>query len=204
MKYVSALAVLLGLLAVNPAAMAAPDSKAYKIDPSHTRVLFFVDHFGLVKMPGHAQGISGQIDFNFKAVEASKVDLTIDAKKLGMDFQPLDDKLQGKEFFNTDQFPTMTFKSTKIVKTGVESARMTGDFTLLGVTRPVTLEVKFNGRKWNKYMGLESAGFSATGQLRRSDFGMKSYLPDIGDVVPLSIIVEADEIRPEAAIPHGK
>lgn len=185
---------VLALCAATPSWAAV---KAFTIDPAHTRVIFAVSHLGVIDFPGHAHNITGRIDFDLKNAENSSVDLTIDATQIGMDHKVLDEKLQGKEFFNTAKFPTMTFKSTHIHQIGLEAAKITGDFTMLGVTRPVTLDVHFNGRKWNKYMKREAAGFTATGSLRRSDFGMKSYLPDIGDLVTLQIVVEAHEIRPE-------
>lgn len=175
---------------------AAEQVKEYRIDSDHTRVLFFVDHLGLSKLPGQFNGVSGKILFNLTHAESSQADIRIDATKLSMGQAALDKKLQGNEFFNTAKFPHITFKSTSIKKHSIAHGTIKGDLTLLGVTRPVTLDVAFNGRKWNHFAGAEFAGFSAKTRLRRSDFGMTAYLPEIGDEITLVIEVEAREVRP--------
>lgn len=175
---------------------AAPETKTYRIDTDHTRVLFFVNHLGLSKVPGQFNGISGTIEFNFANNEASSVDVSIDATKLSMGQDALDKKLQSKDYFNTAKYPVITFKSTDINRQSVAQGQIIGNLTLLGVTKRVTLDVTFNGRKWNRFAGAEFAGFSARTKIRRSDFGLRTLLPEIGDEVELRIEVEAREVRP--------
>lgn len=175
---------------------AAPETKTYRIDGDHTRVMFFVNHLGLSKFPGQFNGVSGTIEFNFANNEASTVDVSIDATKLSMGQAALDTKLQGKDYFNTAKFPVITFKSTELRRQSVAQGQIVGNLTLLGVTKRVTLDVVFNGRKWNRFANAEFAGFSARTKIRRSEFGLRTLLPEVGDEVELRIEVEAREVRP--------
>ncbi len=177
-------------------AWSAPETKTYRIDPDHTRVMFFVNHLGLSKFPGQFNGISGTIEFNFANNEASSADISIDATKVSMGQAALDQKLQGKDYFNTAKHPVITFKTIELRRQSIAQGQIIGNLTLLGVTKKVTLEGVFKGRTWNRFANAEVAGFSARAKIRRSEFGMRTMLPDIGDEVELRIEVEAKEVRP--------
>jgi polyisoprenoid-binding protein YceI len=181
--------LLLALGSVWPA-FAAP-LPLYDLDPAHTRVTYRVSHLGFSMMPGTMHDIKGTVAFDPERVEESMLDVTINAKAITMNHGVLDEKLQGKEFFNTVQFPEITFKSTKVERKGTAKGTVTGNLTFLGVTKPVTLKVTFNKKAFSKYTGGDVVGFSASGKINRSDFGMKAYLPDVGDQVTLYIEAEA-------------
>lgn len=130
----------------------------------------------------------------------SKVDVTIKTASIEMDDQKWNDHLKNADFFNVEQYPEMTFKSTNVEVTGENTANVTGDLTLLGVTKPVTLNVTHNKTGAHPMNGKSGIGFSATGTLKRSDFGMNYGLPAVGDDVELRIEVEAyDETSAETA-----
>jgi polyisoprenoid-binding protein YceI len=169
----------------------AAHAETYHIDKDHTRVIYFVKHLGFSNFMGHFNDISGDIDFKQSNPEASKINVTINAKSVSMDTKVLDEHLQGADYFNTDKFPTITFKSTAITKTGKDTGTMTGNVTLLGVTKPVTLEIKFNQEGFNGFAKAAAVGFSAKGKISRSDFGMKTLVPLVSDQVDLLIEVEA-------------
>jgi polyisoprenoid-binding protein YceI len=171
--------------------VSAANAATYTLDKDHTRVIYFVSHLGFSNFMGHFNDISGTVDFNPSKAEASKVDVTINAKSVSMDTKVLDEHLQGKDYFNTDQFPTIVFKSTGITKTGTDTGKMTGNVTLLGVTKPMTLDVKLNKKGFNEFAKAAAVGFSATGTIKRSDFGMKTLVPLVSDDVTLRIEVEA-------------
>jgi polyisoprenoid-binding protein YceI len=183
--------VLSLLLVLAPAAPLAAHAEVYHIDKDHTRVIYFVKHLGFSNFMGHFNDISGNIEFKQSNPEASKIDVTINAKSVSMDTKTLDEHLQGADYFNTDKFPTITFKSTSIRKTGNDTGTMIGNVTLLGVTKPVTLDIKFNQAGFNTFAKAAEIGFSATGKLSRSDFGMKMLVPMVSDEVDLRIEVEA-------------
>jgi polyisoprenoid-binding protein YceI len=163
----------------------------YEIEPGHTRVNYKISHLGYSYMPGTFNDIKGTIHFDDAKVEESSVNVTIATKSVTMDHDVLDGKLLSETFFNAEKYPTITFKSVKVEKTGDDRGSVTGDLTLLGVTKPVTLKVKFNKKAVNPYVKAEMVGFSAWGQIKRSDFGMSAYLPDVGDEVFFSIQAEA-------------
>ncbi len=181
--------IIILFLSLSTAAWA--NAPLYEIDPSHTRVLYGISHLGYSQMPGSFNDIKGTLRFDPERAETSEVDITINAKSVSMYHDVLDKKLLGKDFFNTDKFPKITFKSTEVKITDRDRGEVTGDLTFLGVTKPVTLKVKFNKKGFNEYAGAEMVGFSARGKIKRSDFGMDGYLPHIGDDVSLRIEVEA-------------
>jgi polyisoprenoid-binding protein YceI len=187
MKNVKALLAVL-LLSSAPA-IAAPVE--YELDAAHTQVFFAVNHLGFSNSHGRFLDFTGGFTFDEAAPEASTVDVSIDTDSLDMASERWEDHLKGPDFFNVEKFPKMTFKGTKIEKTGEKTGKLTGDLTLLGVTKPVTLDVTFNKAGEHPMMKTPWAGFSARGTLKRSEFGMNYGLPNVADDVSLIIEVEA-------------
>jgi len=174
--------------AVSPA-FAAPVS--YKIDPAHTAVAFIVNHVGFSNVIGRFNTVGGEVSFDKDAVEKSTVTVTIDTTSVDTNHAKRDEHLRSPDFFNAKEFPKMTFKSTKIEKTGDKTGKLHGDLTMLGVTKPVVLDVTFNKDGVSPASKLETAGFSARGTVKRTEFGMKYGAPAIGDDIQLLIEVEA-------------
>ncbi|PWC88457.1 hypothetical protein TSH100_07865 [Azospirillum sp. TSH100] len=176
-------------LSMGAPAFAAPVS--YKIDPAHTAVAFIVNHVGFSNVIGRFNTVGGDVTFDKDAVEKSVVTVTIDTTSVDTNHAKRDEHLRSPDFFNAKEFPKMTFKSTKIEKTGDKTGKLHGDLTLLGVTKPVVLDVTFNKDGVSPASKLETAGFSARGTVKRTDFGMKYGAPAIGDDIQLLIEVEA-------------
>jgi polyisoprenoid-binding protein YceI len=188
MKRIFALALCAFLFASAGAQAAAADR--YKFDPAHTQVLFSIEHMGLSRPFGRFDKTDGGYTFDPADVEHSTVEATIDVNSLDMGLDKWNEHLKSKDFFNAAQFPTMTFKSTKIEKTGEKTGKLTGDLTLLGVTKPVTLDVTYFKTAPHPMNKNLMSGFTAQGTLKRSDFGMGAYIPMVGDDVTLMINVE--------------
>jgi polyisoprenoid-binding protein YceI len=171
----------------------AATSKAadYTIDPTHSHVLFTIDHLGFAKMVGLFSDFSGNISFDANNVPASKVNVTIKADSLQTQLAARDKDLKGADWFNVTEFPEMTFVGTDFAKKDDHTGTLTGKLTLHGITKPVTLNVVVNKVGQNPLDKIDSAGFSARGTFKRSDFGMKTYLGAIGDDVDLIIEIEA-------------
>lgn len=187
------LAVLLVL--VSSAALAAPES--YTIDPYHTYPNFSVDHQGIATMHGRFDKSSGKITLD-KAGKTASIDLTIEAASLntgdndkGSRTRSRDEHLRSADFFNVAEFPRITFKSTKVAFAGDNPSKIEGNLTLLGVTKPVTLDVVRFKCNPPTGTGRERCGGNATGTIKRSDFGMKYAIPGIQDEIKLDIMVEA-------------
>ena len=118
--------------------------------------------------------------------------MTIKTASVDTHFAQRNKDLMSPDFLNVTEFPEMTFKSTSIEKTGDKTGRVTGDLTLLGVTKPVTMDVTFNKVAPNPYnYNKPTAGFEAHTVIKRSDFGMKADIPNIGDEVDISIKSQA-------------
>lgn len=162
----------------------------YEFDKLHTQILFFVDHFGFSKSEGEFLNFVGKFSFDENDFEKSKVDLTIFTDSLDMDDGKWNQKMKGKKYFNTGRFPTISFTSTMIRQVDAKNAVVHGNLTLLDQTRPVAVHMTFNKVGLNLASGKKTAGFSGHASLRRSDFGMGSYLKYIGDEVEIRLEVE--------------
>jgi polyisoprenoid-binding protein YceI len=195
------LAGAIGFAAASVASLAAVTAEAadtFVIDPVHTNILFIANHLGYSRMIGQFQEFSGEFSFDEQAVENSAVAVTVNTASVDTDDQARDDHLRSPDFFNAAEFPEMTFASTGIEQTGDKTGKITGDLTLLGVTKPVTLDVTFNQKAPHplpQYSGVEVAGFSATTTIKRSDFGMSTFVPAIGDEIEIILEVEGTQAK---------
>ncbi len=165
----------------------------YRFDPVHTQILFSVSHLGFSHPTGRLHVKSGFIHFDDGDWPASKVDVTIDTASLDMGDGAWNAKVRSWELLDADKHPAAQFVSTAVEKTAERSGVVHGKLTLLGVTRPLDLAITFNRAGVDSYSLKYTAGFSATATLKRSDFGMKKYLPDVGDQIDIRI--EAEGLR---------
>ncbi len=189
------LSALLLSAAITAPAMAAPQT--FTFDKLHTQIQFSVEHMGFSHPMGKFLGFDGSFVFDETNPAAGSTSVTIDTNSLNMDDAKWDEHLKSADMFNVAKYPSMTFKSTKVELTGSKTAKMTGDLTLLGVTKPVTLDVTFNACGEHPMSHLYTCGFDASGTLKRSDFGMTYALPMVSDDVGLHITVEAS-VQPPA------
>lgn len=162
----------------------------YEFDKSHTSILFFISHLGYSQTVGKFTEFDGHFTFDQQKPETSSVDVTLKPAGIRTSSTALDEHLQNKDFFNTAQFPDIRFKSTAVKVTGENTGEVTGDVTLLGVTKPVVLNVRFNKADVHPKTQDFIAGFSAEATLKRSDFGMVYGIPMVGDEVKLVIETE--------------
>lgn len=160
---------------------------SYKVEPNHTQVLFSVSHFGFTKFSGFFSGASGTLQLDPANPAADKLDVSVPVQSVLTTSSKLDDELKGDQWFDAAKFPTATFTSKKITPSGNGTASIAGDLTLHGVTKPITLNARFVGAGVNPLSKAETVGFQATGTIKRSDFGVKTYVPLVGDEVQLNI-----------------
>lgn len=197
---IAASLLLGGTAAFAPAS--AQDMTAYKdmpagvyaVDKTHASLTWKVSHAGLSNYTARFKSFDAEIKFDPKDVTKSTVTATIDPRTLETDYVATAEKdfnknlVEEDKWFNAKQFPKISFKSTRIEKTGDNTGKMHGDLTFLGVTKPVTLDVTFNGAyAVQPFSQKPTLGFSATGKIKRSDWGMETYVPMIGDEVALQI-----------------
>ena len=174
------------------APIAAPDFAAvqpgdYAVEPTHTRILFSLSHLGFSTWYGDFSHAGGAAKIDPAHPAASSVEVSVPIASISTTNTTLDEELKGADWFDAAKFPTMTFKSRQISVTGPNQGQIVGDLTLHGVTRPVTLHVKFHGAGANPLSHAYTAGFDATGVIKRGDFGVTKYLPMVGDDVTLII-----------------
>lgn len=182
-------------LALPLAAVAAPES--YTIDPFHTYVHFEVDHIGgLSRMRGRFDKTTGKFTLD-QAAKTGSLDVTVQTASIttgdndrGSRPRSRDEHLRTPDFFNVAEFPTMTFKSTRVVFRGDNPGTIEGSVTLLGVTKPVTLNVERWRCMLHPVRKKDLCGGNASGVMKRSDFGMKFGIPSVGDELVLWIEVE--------------
>lgn len=181
----------LAVFAISAAfALPAAAADSYTIDPSHTYPSFEINHLGFSTMRGTFDATSGSVTLD-PAAKSGSIEISIDTASIDTGHAKRDEHLKTDEFFNVAKFPSMTYKSTRLKFNGDKLAGADGELTLLGVTRPVSLAVtSFNcgPHPMNK---KPVCGANATATIKRSEFGMKTYVPAVGDEVKISIEVEA-------------
>lgn len=177
----------------------------YTLDPDHTTVIFKVDHIGLSNFTAQFRKMKGTLLLDPAAPEKASLAVEIDAASLDTKTNPklaFDKEMTGKSWLDARAFPKITFVSSSVVMTGEDTALVTGDLTLHGVTHRQTLNVKFNGGYGPGAVDPAGSriGFSATGSLNRSDFGVSYGVPaegsrlGVGDEV--KIIIETEFTQP--------
>lgn len=192
MKKIVTLAALFASLAAPAFAQIATDpakfdAGTFTIEPEHTRVRFDVTHFGFTKYDGEFRKVSGMLTLDPAKPDDATVDIKIATDSVLVPNAKLKDELVGAQWLDAAKFPEITFKSTKVVKTGAGTADVTGDFTLHGVTKPLVLKVKFNAAGMSPVSKRYTTGFEAHGMIMRTDFGVKTFAPMISDAVDLDV-----------------
>ena len=163
----------------------------YKIDTqgAHAFIQFKIQHLGFSWLLGRFNTFDGEFVLDQKNIENSKVKVTIDVASVDSNHGERDKHLRGKDFFEVEKYPEATFVSTRVEKTGEKTAKITGDFTLKGVTKPVTLDAEYIGGGKDPWGGYRQ-GFEATTQLKLKDFGIDYNLGPASEVVDIYISVE--------------
>lgn len=141
------------------------------IDPDHTVAAFSIRHMMIAHVRGQCNKVNGTLHLDADDMTRSSVDVTIDVKGLTTGIRKRDEHLQSADFFDAENHPVITFKSTRVELTGINSCRATGDLTIRGITRPVLLDVDFTGPIKSPY-GETSMGFSARTEINRYDFNV--------------------------------
>jgi polyisoprenoid-binding protein YceI len=171
----------------------APDklrAGAYRLDPDHATVLFEVDHLGFSGYIGRFNTLDATLDFDPQAPQASLLDVSVDAASVDTPSDKLDAMLRGGQMFDVAKNPLLRFRSTGITVTGATTGAVTGVLTMNGISKPVTLEVTFNGGAPSRFTGKYTLGFAARSHLKRSDWGLTGWLPAVGDDVIVTIRAE--------------
>ena len=165
-------------------------SGKYALDSSHGYITFTYSHLGFSNPRLGFNSFDTVLDLDTGNPENSTVAVTIDATSIDSRVAEFNEHLNGADFFNTAEYPTITFKSTKVTATGDNTFDVTGDLTILGTTKPVTLATTINKAGNHPLRNVPTVGVSASTKLMRSEWGLGAYVPAVSDEVELSIEVE--------------
>ena len=191
------LALAAALASASVVSFAAPVT--YKMDPNHTDVIASWSHFGFSNPIAHFGQVDGAIVYDAANVGQSSVNVTIPLAGLNAHVEAFNEHLRSADFFDAEQFPTITFKSTRVEAAGDRKLRVFGDLTVHGVTRPVVLDTTINKIGEQPMAKRAAAGFDATTTIKRSDFGVGKFAPNVSDEVTIRITTEALVPKPAAA-----
>ena len=188
--------IAFGFAVILAATSAQAQSTTWQLDPAHSNAQFSVRHLGISNVQGEFTKVSGTVQLDDQDISKSTVTANIDVASLDTRVQQRDNDLKSDHFFDAAKYPIITFQSTKIQKTGEDSAKMTGNLTIHGVTKEVTFEIT-GPTKPIQVMGGTRRGASATTKINRQDFGivfMSNTLPGgdemIGDTVTITLDIE--------------
>lgn len=192
MKNLKLLSIAVLVFALSSKASFAADENKYVIEPNHTSVVWLANHFGFSNPSGKFSEVEGSIIFDQASPQKSVVDVTIKTESLFTGLEKFDKHLKSADFFNVDKFSTAKFVSKEIILAGKNKAKIKGNLTLLGITKTVILNAKFNKAALSPISQKQTIGFSATAVIKRSDFGLTYGIPGVSDEVNLMIEVEAN------------
>lgn len=194
--------VALSAIALTLSGVAATSARAqtFRFEKEHSNVSFSWNHLGLSRQSGRILDVSGSLDFDAAAPEASQLNVTMGAASLWTGVSALDKLLKSSDYFDAARHPTITFKSTSVRKTGETTGEVVGNLTILGETKPITLQVTMNFLGEHPlaevnfdYKGKMAVGFSAQSLIQRSEWGISRGIPLVSD--DIYITIEAELVR---------
>ena len=168
--------------------LSANAADSFKLDPVHSFVLFSVQHLGVANTYGRFNDISGAVVFDKDNPSRSSVEVSVPVESLDTNNAKRDQSLKSPDYFNAKQFPTMTFKSTKVEGNG-DTLKVSGDLTIRGVPRPLTVDFK-KGGEGKGVFGEMRGGGETRFTIKRSDFGMNFQLGEVGNEVTIILSLE--------------
>lgn len=165
-------------------------AKSYTFDKDHTYVTWYVSHFGYSDITGKVLA-TGTLMFDEKNPEKSKLNVTVPINTMTTAIKKLDERLQGRSYFDQSQFPNATFVSESIKQTGKNTGTISGVLTIRNISKPLVLNVTLNKHGKHPIYNRDTLGFTATAEIKRSDFAIRAYIPGVSDEVKLIVDAEA-------------
>jgi polyisoprenoid-binding protein YceI len=188
MNKLTKLAAAIALAASAASAFAAPET--FNLDSTHSFPRFSYSHLGYSIQMSRFDKATGTVTLD-KVAKTATVDIVIDTKSVSTGSTTFNEHIQGEDFLDTAKYPTATFKSTKVIFEGDKPAKIEGNLTLKGITKPVTLTVTSFHAMPHPMMKKDAIGANATTKVKRTDFNMGKNAPYVGDEVTIDIALEA-------------
>ena len=181
---------MVGMLALLMSASVV-QAQSYNIDPGHTYPSFEADHLGLSFWRGKFTKTTGKVVLDRGSSTGGSIDITIEASSIDFGHAKMNENARGKDMFNVEQFPTVTYKSRALKFDGEKLVAVEGDMTLLGVTKPMPLKVTHFKCAMHAMLKREVCGVDASARFDRSDYGLSYGVPRFSPEVKLQIQAEA-------------
>lgn len=160
---------------------------AYRLDAAHGKITWSLSHLGYSTYYGQITDVAAEAELDPKAPEKSRIAVTVGTTSVTGLNERLDTQLRGPDFFDTQKFPTARFVSISVEPTSPTTARITGNLTLKGITRPISFDATFNQAGLHPVDKQYTVGFDGRAIIKRSEFGISAYLPLVGDEVTLRL-----------------
>jgi polyisoprenoid-binding protein YceI len=180
----------LATIALASAVSAVGQSSQWQVDPNHSSAQFAVRHMGISTVRGTFTKLSGVAQYDPASLTNNSVQVTIETASVDTRVEMRDNDLRSDHFFDVQKYPSMTFHSTKVESAGNGKLKITGDLTIRGITKPVTLDVEGPSKAVDDRHGHLHMGVSGTGTLNRTDFGITGYQGMVGNEINLTIDAE--------------
>ena len=177
-------------IALMVGAPVAAQTSQWQLDPAHSSAQFAVRHMGISNVRGTFTKLSGSARYDPADSKNDSVEVTIEAASVDSRVEMRDNDLRSDHFFDVQKYPTITFRSTKVESAGADKLKITGDLTIRGITKPVTLDVDGPSKPVKDGQDRLHMGVSATATVNRTDFGMTGYQGIVGNEVTLTIDAE--------------
>jgi polyisoprenoid-binding protein YceI len=184
------LIVFVAVVSLALSVTAVAQSNVWQLDPAHSSAQFAVRHMGISTVRGSFTKLSGSAQYDPAAVKNDSVEVTIETGSVDTRVEMRDNDLRSDHFFDVQKYPAMTFRSTKIESLGADKLKITGDLTIRGVSKSVSLDVEGPTKPIDDGHGHLHMGVSATGTVDRTDFGMTGYQGVVGNEINLTIDAE--------------
>ncbi|TVZ39813.1 polyisoprenoid-binding protein YceI [Alteromonadaceae bacterium 2753L.S.0a.02] len=162
----------------------------YELDSDHAALLFKVDHLGLSTFVGRFEKFDATLDFDPENMSASRLEAVVDMASINVNNPEFASTIKGGDWFNIESYPQAIYRTQSVGKVDGNRVEYIGELTFLGKTNPVVIWVTFRGGAMNMLTGRYTLGFSASGEFKRSDFGLDNYIPAVGDLIELEIHAE--------------
>ena len=171
--------------------VAMAQSPVYTMDKNHSRLSFSVKHLGISRVEGNFKSFNVTVESSKDDYSDAKIEMTADVKSINTEVEMRDNDLRGPNWFDSEKYPTLTFKNTDFKKVSEDMYKLSGNITIHGVTKPITFDVEYNGKIQNQRSKKYICGFTITGKLNRSDFGVGgSEFGMVGNEIKLTSNVE--------------
>lgn len=172
-----------------------PAAETYQLEKTHVDLLFSINHAGFTEKHGSFRDLDATLKYDVDKPDNSQINVTVKTDSVDTGYPARDADLKSEKFLDVAKYPDMRFISTKVTREADQTLLIEGELTLHGVTKPLTLRARLNKAAPNPFDKRPTLGFSATGSLKRSDYGITTYVPIIGDVVTIAIDAEFNRPR---------